>query len=201
VPGTARPDQLVLLGAHLDSWDLGEGAVDDAAGVGIVLDVAQRLAKSRPSRTVRVVLFANEENGLKGAFAYVEAHRDELPRHVVAIEVDAGGGVAMGVQFKGGPGAAAAMEGLGPRLAELGLPAPSAGEAGGADTSQLTGVPQVELVQDRARYFDVHHTADDTCDKIQPREAAQVAQVALLVTRYLTELETDLGRAPVEDRH
>lgn len=200
VPGSAKPDEVVLLGAHLDSWDLGTGAVDDAAGVGVVLDVAHKLAAARPARTVRVVLFANEENGLKGARAYVEVHREELPKHVAALEVDSGSGPVTAVELEGGPGAAAAMEALSPALAALGLPPPVLSDAGGADTSELTGVPQVELAQNRARYFDVHHTADDTCDKIDPRELAQVAHLALLVTKHLVTANVDLGRVPEEPK-
>ncbi len=199
VPGSSKPEELVVLGAHLDSWDLGDGAIDDAAGVGIILDVARRLVAEKPARTVRVVLFANEENGLRGARAYAKAHADELPRHVAALEADSGAGVVTGVGFKGGPDAAKAMAALAPQLVDLGLPPPTASDAGGADTSELTGVPQVELDQDRSRYFDLHHTADDTCDKIQPKEISQAASVALVVTRYLANMPGNLGRRSTAD--
>lgn len=200
VVGASKPEEIVLLGAHLDSWDLGDGAIDDAAGIGVILDVARKLVRERPARTVRVVLFANEENGLRGARAYAKTHEAELARHVAALEADSGAGLVTGVGFKGGPEAAAAMALLIPQLEAMGLPAPVAGDAGGADTSELTGVPQVELDQDRARYFDLHHTADDTCDKIQTAEIAQVARAALLVTKHLADQPGTLGRVPAEKK-
>lgn len=196
VPGTSKPDEVLLLGAHLDSWDLGDGALDDAAGVGIVLDVAQRLAAAPPKRTVRVVLFANEENGLRGAKAYAQAHAAELPRHVAALEADSGAGLATGVIYSVGPGAEKALGPLKAQLQQLKVSGPAAGDAGGADTGQLTAVPQLELVQDRSRYFDVHHSADDTCDKIRAEELAQAAAVALVVARHVANLEGGLGRVP-----
>ncbi len=196
VKGTAKPDEVVLLGAHLDAWDLGDGALDDASGVGIVLYVASQLVAAPPKKTVRVVLFANEENGLRGAKAYAQAHADELPKHVAALEADSGAAPASGVIYSVGKGFEKALEGLKPQLAKLKLRAPAAGDAGGADTTQLTGVPQVEVVQDRSRYFDVHHSADDTCDKIRSDEIAQAAQVTLAVAKHVANLEGDLGRLP-----
>lgn len=183
VRGASKPDELVLLGAHLDSWDLGDGAIDDAAGVGVVLDVARRMVSSPSARTVRVVLFANEENGLRGAKAYAEGHRED--HHMAAMEVDSGSGAALGVIYTEGAKGDAAMAGLTPALSKLGLPAAKPGDAGGADTGELKGVLQVELDQDRARYFDLHHSADDTCDKIDAVEISQVAAVAFEVTKHL----------------
>ncbi|MBL8951774.1 MAG: M28 family peptidase [Myxococcaceae bacterium] len=196
VTGTAKPDEVVLLGAHLDAWDLGDGALDDAAGVAICLDVAQKLVGAPPKRTVRVVLFANEENGLRGARTYAQAHAGELQKHVAAIESDSGAGLASGVLYAVGPGAEKQLAPLRAPLAKLKVTAPKAGDAGGADTTQLPGVPQLELVQDRSRYFDIHHSADDTCDKIRADELEQASAVTLLVARHVANLEGDLGRLP-----
>src|SRR4029078_7680904 len=102
--------------------------------------------------------------------------------------------------FKAGAGGAALMAGLTPALERFGLPAAKEGDAGGAYTSQLEGVPQVELEQDRRRYFDLHHTADDTCDKIAVDELSQVAQVALEVTRYLAGSAAALSRVPPQPK-
>ena len=107
IPGRERPQEIVLLGAHLDSWDLGTGAIDDAAGCGIVIEAARQigLMAQKPRRTIRVVLFANEENGLKGGKAYAEAHAAELASHVAALEADLGQGPPLGFSWNAGPSA------------------------------------------------------------------------------------------------
>src|SRR5204863_7638122 len=94
LPGRGKPEEIVRLGAHLDSWDLGTGAIDDGAGVAIMVEAARRIGQlpKKPRRTIRVALFANEEFGLSGARAYAEAHKDELARHVMAAESDFGSG-------------------------------------------------------------------------------------------------------------
>lgn len=196
VPGTAKPDEVVLLGAHLDAWDLGDGATDDAAGVGVVLEVASELSMRPLPRTVRVVLFANEENGLKGAEGYVEKYKADFPRHVAAMEVDLGAGRALGVRYSAGPAAEGAMQPLKAPLQDLGLSFGPDGRAGGADVGELDGVPLVQILQDASRYFDVHHSADDTCDKIVEEELAHVVRVAAMLTRHLGQAGVDLGRRP-----
>jgi carboxypeptidase Q len=197
VPGTAKPDELVVLGAHLDSWDLGDGALDDAAGVGVVLELASRAVERPLPRTVRVVLWANEENGLKGAAAYAAQHVAEAPKTVAALEVDSGAGRALAVQYNGGPQAEAAMQPLAAPLAKLSLGLAADSEAGGADSGELDGVPLLHISQDNSRYFDVHHTADDTCDKIVEEELAHVVGVGWLLTQHLAQPGVDLGRRPL----
>jgi carboxypeptidase Q len=196
VPGIQKPEEIVLLGAHLDSWDLGDGAVDDAAGVGVVLDVASQLVARPLDRTVRVVLFANEENGLKGAEGYAAKYKPELGRHVVALEVDSGAGRALGVRFQAGPGATEQLQPLQEPLDKLSLTIAADPEAGGADSGELEGVPLLQIVQDNSRYFDVHHTADDTCDKIVEEELAHVTSVATMLVRHVGRSGVDLGRRP-----
>lgn len=204
VRGREKPDELILLGAHLDSWDLGTGALDDAAGVGVVLDVA-RLLKTlpeRPRRTVRVVLFANEENGLGGAKAYGKAHADELARHVVSMEADAGGDRARALRLLARDEAKAPFLSWAPWLAPLGVNAEADAAEGGADTSVLraAGVPQLDVRQDASRYFDYHHTANDTVDKIDPEQLAQVARTFSTITWLVAEQQVDFGRVPADDR-
>jgi hypothetical protein len=194
VPGTDKPDEVVLLGAHLDSWDLGDGAVDDAAGVGVILDVASQLVMRPLSRTVRVVLFANEENGLKGAEGYAAKYKAEFPKHVAALEVDSGAGRALGVHYQGGAKAEAAMKPLVDPLAKMSLTIAPDPESGGADSGELEGVPLLQIVQDCSRYFDIHHTADDTCDKIVEEEIAHVSGVAMMLVKHLGSSGVDLGR-------
>ncbi|MEO8192032.1 MAG: M28 family peptidase [Acidobacteriota bacterium] len=186
IPGQGKDTEVVLLGAHLDSWDLGTGAIDDAAGCGIVLGAARAILESklRHARTIRVVLFANEEYGLSGGKAYRVAHAGELVRHVAALEADSGSGRPIGFSWLAGPSAAPVLRELAAILAPLGAGELRPGGSGGADVSPLRadGVPQFSVRQDTSRYFDWHHSANDTFDKIEPgemdRNAAAVAAFA-----------------------
>lgn len=204
VPGREEPGQVVLLGAHLDSWDLGTGALDDGAGVGVILDAAHALLglTQRPRRTVRVVLFANEENGLAGAKAYAAAHAAELPQHVAALEIDAGGGMARSVRVLAQPSALAAVQAWEPSLAPLSVHVETGSAEGGADTSVLraAGVPQLDVRQDVSQYFDVHHTANDTVDKIDPVQLTQLARTTATVAWLAAEQGIDFGRVPEPQR-
>jgi carboxypeptidase Q len=168
LPG--KGDDIVLLGAHLDSWDLGEGALDDGAGVAIVLESARilNLLGLTPRRTIRVVLFMNEENGLSGARAYADAHKGELSKHVAAMEADAGAGRPFGYSVAGDAGAVALVKKLNGPLTALHLDEVTATDEAGADLIPLqrAGVPVLGLSQDMSSYFDWHHTAADTLDKI-----------------------------------
>ncbi len=182
--GRDLPREIVLLGAHLDSWDVGQGAHDDGAGVVMAMEaltVLRRLGL-RPRRTVRVVLFTNEENGLAGGKAYASMHGTEL--HVAAIETDSGGFAPRGLAV-GLPDAAAERTAV-PRLGAwlravdpgLGFGAVEArGDGGGADISPLAknGVPLFAYLVEESRYFDVHHTAADTVDKVDPTDLARGA--------------------------
>lgn len=195
-PGTDRAREIVLLGAHLDAWDLGRGALDDGAGVGIVLESARLAAQGDPlRRSVRVVLFANEENGLAGARAYALAHADELANHVVAMEADAGDGRVLEVAFNGGPEAARTFDDLAARLAPLGVRRSAELAWGGADLSSLTGVPRIGLEQDMSRYFDVHHTANDVPEALDRRALDHAVRVWREVVDTLARSDAPLGRA------
>ena len=170
IPGRTRPKEIVLLGAHLDSWDLGTGANDDGAGCGIVLEAARLILglSRRPERTIRVVLYANEEHGIEGGKAYRETHLAELPQHAASFESDNGSGRPFALQWLAGPSALRVVRELAEILEPLGAGAVLEGGAGGADISPLRadGVPQFALRQDASLYFDWHHTANDTADKI-----------------------------------
>ncbi len=205
--GRERPEEVVLIGAHLDSWDLGTGAIDDGAGVAAVMEAVRvlRAVGERPRRTVRAVLFTNEENGLRGGRAYAETHRDELRLHAAAIESDSGGARPLGFGLTAGPGGLRALRPIAVSLAGLGAGRVEAG-GGGADIGPLrsAGVPLLSLQQDTARYFDYHHTAADTLDKVVPRELdANAAALAVMAWRLaeapdpLPRLETTpAGDAP-----
>lgn len=186
VPGKERPEEIVLLAAHLDSWDLGTGAIDDGAGCGIVLEAARLIGQlpNHPRRTIRVVLFANEENGLAGGRAYAKEHEAELPRHVAALEADSGTGRPLGLSWNAGPSAESVLKQIAALLEPVGAGELRGGGFGGADISSLriAGVPLFSVRQDSSRYFDYHHTANDTFDKIEPalldRNVAAVAAFA-----------------------
>ena len=200
IVGQEKPEDIVLIGAHLDSWDLGTGALDDGAGVGIVLETGKLVAHApeRPRRTVRVVLFANEEFGLSGGRAYADAHRDELARHVLSMEADFGAGGAYEVSYLAGASADAPMAEFSALLSPLGLGPAVKSERHGSDLWPLraAGVPMAEVEQDASTYFDYHHTADDTFDKIDPPTLAQATAVFATFTYAVSRSTADLGRAP-----
>ncbi|HLL75511.1 MAG TPA: M28 family metallopeptidase [Pyrinomonadaceae bacterium] len=184
--GTERPDEIVLLSGHFDSWDVGQGAHDDGGGC-VAAWEAVRLLKElnlRPRRTVRVVLYTNEENGLRGGNAYRDAHRAELAKHVLAVESDSGiyRPLGFGLAAAAPPQARADLEEIGKLLA--GIRASQIGpNGGGADIGPIMreGVIGAGLNVDGARYFDIHHTHADTLDKIDPQDLAHcVAAMAVL---------------------
>lgn len=194
LPGGEKPDEIVLIGAHLDSWDNAPGAIDDGAGCAIVLETV-RLIKAlglQPRRTIRVVLFMNEENGLSGGKAYAETHKAELGKHVVAMEADSGAGRPVGVTVTVEAGkpqiaeTAALLRGLGVS-SEINLD-----EDGGADLIPITEhVPVLLVNQDVTDYFDWHHTTSDTIDKINPLDLnLALASFAALTFASADRLET-----------
>lgn len=171
--GSDSPEQIVLLGAHLDSWDLGTGAIDDGAGVSIVVAAAELIGQlpRRPRRSIRVVLFANEEQGIWGAKAYAKAHAEELSQHIYASESDFGAGLV----WRFDVGSSSLAEQVAPLLSSLGIKVGESPTSGGPDIRPLMeqGVAVFRLQQDGSDYFDVHHTADDTLDKIDPDSLRQ----------------------------
>jgi len=179
IRGTEHPEEIVLIGGHLDSWDLGTGAIDDGSGVVMVMETMRVLKELgiKPKRTIRGVLFMNEENGLRGGHAYFDeaAKKELLPHHVAAIETDAGAAPPVGfiTTLEGKE-----LEAMKTRLRVLDRIAPMFLESSkhtGADTSPLTdaGVPGFGLIPDPRHYFDFHHTPADTLDKVDPKALAQ----------------------------
>lgn len=200
VKGREKPEEIVLISAHLDSWDVGTGAHDDGAGVVMVMEAARLLAKQKPAprRTVRVVLFMNEENGLRGARAYAEAHAAELPRHVAALEMDFGGGPPLGVALRAGEGAGELVRPwLSPLLA-VGAGELLTAEAGGADLTPMlpARVPFFGVRVDGTHYFDVHHTHADTLDKVDPQALARSTAAVTWLTYVMAEMPGVLPRPP-----
>jgi carboxypeptidase Q len=197
IPGREKPEEIVLLGAHLDSWDLGTGAIDDAAGVAIMMETARRIAElpRKPRRTIRVVLFANEEFGGSGARSYAEAHKDELARHMMAGESDLGSGRVWRISSRVDPAKLPIVADL---AKLLGVEQGTNDAGGGSDLGPMSParVPVISLSQDASEYFDDHHTANDTLDKIDPKDLDQNVAAWAAVTYSIAEMPGDLGRAP-----
>lgn len=175
VPGTDRDAGLVLIGGHLDSWDLGTGAIDDGAGVAITAAAAKRILDSgrKPRRTIRLVWFGAEEVGILGGTAYAKAHAGEL--HAFASESDFGADRIWRIDTNLPETAKPAVERLRLALAPLGIAPGTASAGGGPDMGPIvaTGVSAIDLRQDGTRYFDLHHTPEDTLDKIDPVQLRQ----------------------------
>lgn len=187
--GREKPEEIVVIGAHLDSWDVGQGAHDDGAGC-VTMMQALRVLKElglTPRRTIRVVLFTNEENGLRGGRAYAKDHEAELASTVLALEADSGGFAPRGFSVRHkdaevGKRVRARLAEIAALLAPLGRLRVTEGYAG-ADIEPMApaGVPLVGLEVDSQRYFDYHHTEADTLDKVDPQDLADmVATVAVL---------------------
>jgi hypothetical protein len=179
IPG--QTDEIVVIGGHLDSWDLGTGAVDDGAGIGITTGAAKLILEhvretgEKPLRTIRLVYWGAEEVGLLGARAYARAHQDELPLHVMAAESDFGARKIWQMDTRFGEDKLPLRDQMIRVLAKAGVALGDNQASGGPDVSPLAamGVPVVTLRQNGWDYFDLHHTADDTLDKIDPEELAQ----------------------------
>jgi len=183
IRGSGKPDEIVLIGAHLDSWDLGTGAIDDGSGVAMVMETIRILHELdlRPKRTVRCVLFMNEENGLNGGRAYSADHKNE--KHVAAIESDAGGAAPTGFITTLSGDALAALQSRVRILDRIGAAKFETKKETGADTSFLVeaGVTGFSLVPDPLQYFDYHHSPADTLDKVDPMDLAKdTAAIAVL---------------------
>jgi carboxypeptidase Q len=199
--GRERPDEVVVIGAHIDSWDVGQGAHDDGAGCVAVMQALTtiRALGLTPRRTIRVVLFTNEENGLRGARGYAEAHAGELGNHVMALEMDMGAFAPLGFGIDDGlDDAARAADGgrrqarivarvadIASLLGAIGATRAVAGHAGSdIDDLAAAGVPALGMMTDNRTYFDYHHTAADTLDKVDPVHLADAA-AAIAVVAYV----------------
>jgi len=195
--GSEKPEEIVLIGGHLDSWDLGTGAVDDGAGIAITTAAAKLIANlpQRPKRTIRVVMFGAEEVGLLGAFAYAKEHENNLHNHVLATESDFGARNIWRIVSNVNPEATKLVDEIARIIAPLGIVRGGSDvKGGGPDIIPMAekGVPTIRLSQEGTDYFDLHHTPDDTLDKINPAELAQNI-AAYAATIYLfADTDVDL---------
>jgi carboxypeptidase Q len=187
IRGRERPDEVVVVGGHLDSWDVGTGSSDDGGGC-VVTWEALRLMKKlnlRPRRTVRLVLFTNEENGLAGGRAYLDRYRSQLANHIVMLESDSGVTRPSGFGFTGSATARATVQQIAALLRQIGMETigPSGGGADIGPSVEEGGIPAMSLQSD-GNYFLIHHTEADTIDKIDPKDMAK-ASAAIAVMAYV----------------
>lgn len=197
INGSEKPDEYVLIGGHLDSWDLGTGALDDGAGVAITMAAARLIADAgKTKRSIRVVLFAAEEQGLWGAKAYAKTHKDQLHNIVAAAESDFGADYVYGFESKVNAKSLPVARSIAAQLKDINVEYIAKNKAfGGPDLIPLkaaAAVPIFELHQDGTDYFDYHHTADDTLDKIHPDRLKQNVAAYAVFAYLAAQAETKM---------
>ncbi len=196
--GSEKPDEIVVVGGHLDSWDLGTGALDDAAGVAVSMQVGflVKFLKLRPKRTIRVIAFMNEENGGAGGRGYFDETKGDITNQFAAIESDLGAAHPLGINFAGKSEALLFFAPLSRILQDQGASQIQRLPGVGADIGPLTqaGVPSFAPWFNQQTYFNYHHTAADTFDKINPKELAQVGAVMAVFAYGLANLEQPIPR-------
>jgi carboxypeptidase Q len=198
IVGREKPNEVVVFGGHIDSWDVGLGAMDDAGGVVVAweaLRVLKRLGL-QPRRTIRVVGWTNEENGTRGGLAYRDAHAKEAEQHILAIESDEGVFAPEGFGFTGSDEAFAVVSQVGSFLDRIGAGKITKG-GGGADIGPIMqlGVPGMGLNVDGTKYFWYHHTEADTPDKLDPADVAKCVATMAVMAYVIADMETPLPRA------
>src|SRR5207244_11813994 len=174
IKGSEHPEQVIIVSGHLDSWDLGTGAIDDATGVGVSMEAANLIQNLhlKPKRTIRAIAWMNEENGSAGSKQYWKDHEKEASNHFAAMETDGGAGHPLGINIKAKPEVKQLLEHVPTTLHESGAGVLNFVEHCGADIEAMenAGVPAFSPIQDSRFYFNYHHTAADTLDKIVPKE-------------------------------
>ena len=198
IRGSEHPEQIIVVSGHLDSWDLGTGAIDDGAGVAVSMEAANLIQKLRlkPKRTIRVIAWMNEENGLRGSKQYAEDHEKEISNNFAAMETDGGAGHPLGVNIKAKAEVKKMLAPVAAILQESGAGMLNLVEHCGADIEPLekAGVPAFSPIQDSRFYFNYHHSAADTLDKIVPKELAENSAVVAAVAYALANMEQPLPR-------
>ena len=196
IKGGGHPEQVIIVSGHLDSWDLGTGAIDDGAGVAVSMEAANLLQKLhlKPKRTIRVIAWMNEENGSRGSKQYAKDHGKE--DHFAAMETDGGAGHPLGINIKGKPEVKKFLAPVAAILQDSGAGILNLVEHCGADIEPLekVGVPCFSPIQDSRFYFNYHHTAADTLDKIVPKELAENSAVVVVGAYALANMEQPLPR-------
>jgi carboxypeptidase Q len=199
IKGSEHPEQVIVVSGHLDSWDLGTGAIDDGAGVAVSMEVANLVQKLKlkPKRTIRVVAWMNEENGSAGSKQYAKDHANEMANHFSAMETDSGAGHPLGLNIRGNPEVKKILVPVAAILQESGAGILNmVDHSPGADIEPMekAGVPAFSPIQDSRFYFNYHHTAADTLDKIVPKELAENSAVVAVAAYALANSEQPLPR-------
>src|SRR2546426_4898612 len=198
IKGSEHPEQVIIVSGHLDSWDLGTGAVDDGAGVAVSMEAANLIQKLhlKPKRTIRAIAWMNEENGSAGSKQYWKDHEKEASNHFAAMETDGGAGHPVGINIKGKPEVKKMLAPVAAILQESGAGVLNFVEHCGADIEPLekAGVTAFSPIQDSRFYFNYHHTAADTLDKIVPKELAEDSAVVAVAAYGLANMEQPLPR-------
>jgi carboxypeptidase Q len=196
--GSEHPEQIVIVSGHLDSWDLGTGAIDDGAGVAIAMQVANIFKRLglRPKRTLRVIAWMDEENGTTGGAAYGVAHKSDVANHIAAMESDLGAGHPIGLEGKMNAAVVAALQPITKVLEPIGATILQLSEGAGSDIESLlaAGVPSFGLIQDNRTYFHYHHSSADTLDKIDPHELAENAALLAVYAFAFADMQKPLPR-------
>jgi carboxypeptidase Q len=196
--GSEHPEEVVIVSGHLDSWDLGTGAIDDGAGVAVSMAAANLVRKMhlQPKRTIRVIAWMNEENGSAGSKKYAADHANEMAKQFAAMEIDNGAGHPLGINMKVKSEAKAMLAPVADILQTSGAGILAFTEHAGADIEPLdkAGVPTFAPIQDSRFYFNYHHTAADTLDKIVPKELAENSAVAAIWAYATANIEQPLPR-------
>lgn len=189
--GAEIPEQVVIVSAHLDSWDLGTGALDDATGAGIAMDAVRILKEAwpRPKATIRFVAWMDEENGGAGGRAYAADHESELHKHIAAVEIDYGDGRPLGLNVAGTDERVAPISEVLRAIAEPIGGVVRVSASPGVDLTEINerGVPAIAPLQEARHYFDYHHTAADTFDKVRIDELRRVVEVIALLAYALAQ--------------
>ena len=198
ITGSVKPDEIVLLAGHLDSWDLGTGAIDDGAGIAITMATGALLKPMKPRRTIRVVAFANEEQGLWGGRAYAEKHASEVSKHVIATESDFGADRIYQFDSSAAKLQPEAMAQISSALAPLGITWMPGKGSPESDIEVMAGLGMAwaSLGHDGTKYFDLHHDNEDTLDKIDPKQLAQNVAAYVVFTWLASQADGDFGSAP-----
>ena len=204
IVGSERPEEIVVIGGHLDSWDQGTGAVDDGAGIAIATAAAKLILDSgkRPLRTIRVIYWGAEEVGLLGGSAYLEAHQGELGNHIIGTESDFGAGRAWQMTAQVSKKGQSVIDLIGQLLAPIGIAPGDMDKAGsGPDLTPMVaaGLPSFRFVQDGMDYFDLHHTPDDTLDKIEPAALDQNVAAFAVFAWLAANSTVDFHRAATSE--
>src|SRR5438128_3361623 len=198
IKGNEHPEQIIIVSGHLDSWDLGTGAVDDGAGVAVSMEAANLIQKLhlKPKRTIRVIAWMNEENGLRGSKKYAKDNEKEMSNHFAVMETDGGAGHPLGINIKGNPEVKKMLAPVAAILQESGAGMLNLVEHCGADIELLekAGVPCFSPIQDSRFYFNYHHTAADTLDKIVQKALAENSAVIAVAAYALANMEQPLPR-------